>query len=149
VNGDGAVNRADVIDTMLGGFASSGEPGYDEARDLDGDGSITARDVIGVRNLTASALPHGASPAAPLAAAVTAIAPAAPDGDSVDAERPNPERPNPGHHRPDRPSPQDLRRLLARVRRHVDATDTSLREFAQEHPRVARVLRAIRNHRDG
>ncbi len=45
LNGDGAVNQADITVVMINFGRRNGEPGWDATVDLDGDGSITAKDL--------------------------------------------------------------------------------------------------------
>jgi hypothetical protein len=68
VNRDGAVNRSDLVDTLLKNFRSVGDDSFDLAADVDGDGAITIRDAVAVRDKMGTQLPA----AAPSALVVTA-----------------------------------------------------------------------------
>jgi hypothetical protein len=60
VNRDGAVDRGDLVDTLLKNFRSVGDEGFDLAADVDGDGAITIRDAVAVRDKTGTQLPAAA-----------------------------------------------------------------------------------------
>jgi uncharacterized secreted protein with C-terminal beta-propeller domain len=118
VNRDGTVDRSDLVDTLLKNFRGVGDVGFDLAADVDGDGAITIRDAIAVRDKAGTQLPAAAP------SAVVAVAPRATASRAVRASR-GVVPPRDTASRPtDRPalSAQPQRRLAARS---VDAAVTA------------------------
>jgi hypothetical protein len=64
VNSDGVVNASDVYETMAGAFNFVGSEGFNLAADIDGDGRVTFRDAIAVRNRMGTSLVPSGAPAA-------------------------------------------------------------------------------------
>jgi hypothetical protein len=69
--GDGSVNVADIAATVLGGFRSTADAGYDTQNDINADGIVNVVDSVLARNRLGTTLPvgdPGDSPTASVAA---------------------------------------------------------------------------------
>lgn len=78
INGDGAVNAADVVASMTSQFAGASMPDYNPHHDIDGNARVAFTDSIALRNRFGTTLPAGnpgGSPSAPAAVLARAASP--------------------------------------------------------------------------